>query len=308
MTSTLRGTMAAIFAVSAIVLASCSSGVHVPAIGFSTPTKAPTTTPTPSSTASGATATPTGGATSTPTGAATATPTGGATATPTGGATATPTGGATATPTGAATPTPTGAPTATPTGAPTATPTGAPTTAGCPPKYPSPQPISSMVAWPSAGGTIPLPAFADESGSIAVPVNNAPSGSILTITESQTPFTDSAGNGPIPTPAPGEGTAIVYSASELNNTGTVTLEGNETITVTASGPCEIMTGHTYVANVYINLGSTFDHAELTPTAGEPANFVAGSNPPAISFQVNLSNEFGEIPAGTYTEVVFIQHT
>jgi hypothetical protein len=164
-----------------------------------------------------------------------------------------------------------------------------------------------MAAWPSQGGTIPLPMFADEAGSIAVPVNNAPAGSILTIQESQTPFTDGGGNGPIPSPAAGEGTAVVYSASILNATGTTTIEANHIITVTASGPCEIFMPHTYVADVYINnTGAGFAHSELS--AAEPANYVAGSNPPAISFQVNLSNEFGEIPAGTYTEVVFIQHT
>ena len=164
-----------------------------------------------------------------------------------------------------------------------------------------------MAAWPSQGGTIPLPMFADEAGSIAVPVNNAPAGSILTIQESQTPFTDGGGNGPIPSPAAGEGTAVVYSASILNATGTTTIEANHIITVTASGPCEIFMPHTYVADVYINnTAAGFAHSELS--TAEAANYIPGSNPPAISFEVNLSNEFGEIPAGTYTEVVFIQHT
>jgi hypothetical protein len=167
--------------------------------------------------------------------------------------------------------------------------------------------VSSVAAWPSGGGTIPLPSFADEAGSIAVPVNNAPAGSKLTIAEAQMPFTDAGGNGPIPAPASGEGTAIVYSASELNNTATATLEGNETITVSASGPCEILAGHTYVADVYLNNTSAgFAHSELEKAT--PANFVSGVSPPTVSFPIDLANEFGMVPPGTFTEVVFIQHS
>jgi hypothetical protein len=175
---------------------------------------------------------------------------------------------------------------------------------GCPPTYPSPQPVSSSAAWPSGGGTIALPAFADESGSITVPTNSASSGTKLVITESQNTFTDAAGNGNIPTPAPGEGTAVVYASSTLTPSQTINFGGNETISVTASGPCEIFEPHTYIVDVFINDGSSFNHTELE--SAQTATFNSAGT--AITFSFSLATEAGLEPAGTDLEVVFIRHT
>ncbi len=287
-----RGASLVFCACTAILTVSCSGGVSVPPAG--TVTGVPTPTPVRS------TATPTPiGATATPTPV-------GATPTPTPvGATPTPTPvGATPTPTphpATPTPTPAGA-TPTPTPVPTATPTQSAN--GCPPTYPSPQPVSSMAAWPSGGGSISLPAFADETGTITVPSNSASANTKLVLTESQNTFTDAAGNGPIPTPAPGEGTAIVYTSSTLTPAQTITFGGSQTISVTASGPCEIFQPHTYLVDVFINDGSAFNHTELE--TAETATFNQAGT--AITFSFSLAAEAGLEPSGTDLEVVFIRHT
>jgi len=129
------------------------------------------------------------------------------------------------------------------------------------------------------------------------------------IAESQTTFTDGGGNGNIPAPAAGQGTAILYSASTLNPSQTITFGGTETITVSAKAPCEIPYTNpngsqaSYVADVYVT-GGGFSHTELE--TAQPAPFE--SDHATVSFTIDLSSSGGLEPAGAYTEVVFIKHS
>jgi len=259
-----RGAAATALAVGAVFLTNCSGGVSVPAAGSTAPATAgpATATPVPTGTTPPATATPVSVS---------------------------------------ATPTPTPGLQATATPVPTPTPTSpvAPGGNGCPPTFPSPQPVSSDAAWPSGGGTIALPAFADQTGSVVVPTNNAAANTVLVFMESQTPFTDTGGNGNIPTPPSGY-TAISYVASFFQKNQTVTFGGTQKINVTAKAPCEIVAGHSYYAFAYAN-GGGFNHSELSPTTGYPAPMAADGS---VSFTIDLSSSGGLQPSGTGLETVF----
>jgi len=263
-----RGAAATALAVGAVFLANCSGGVSVPAAGSTAP---PTSPGTPIATGVSTTAPP-------------------ATATPTPGA-------STSAPTPTATPPSGTTPTTTP--APTPTATMGMTAAGCPPTFPSPQPVSSDAAWPSGGGTIALPNFADQTGSVVVPTNNAAANTVLVFMESQTPFTDTGGNGNIPTPPAGY-TAISYVASFFQKNQTVTFGGTQKINVTAKAPCEIVAGHSYYAFAYAN-GGGFNHSELSPTTGYSAPMASDGS---VSFTIDLSSSGGLQPSGTGLETVF----
>jgi len=142
-----------------------------------------------------------------------------------------------------------------------------------------------------------------------IPPNNASAGTKLQIQESTVSFTDGGGNGNIPTPAPGEGTAITYSASTLLPAQTITFSGNQTITVSAKAPCEIPFTNpngsqaSYVVDVFVN-GGGFSHTELETAQAAPFQ----SDHQTISFTINLSSSGGLEPSGAYTEVVFIKHS
>jgi hypothetical protein len=163
-------------------------------------------------------------------------------------------------------------------------------------------------AFPSAGGNIAIPALADVTGTVNLPANNAAAGEMLTFMLSQTPFVDTGGNGPIPAPPAGQ-TAILYSASYLTTPQTIGFTpqtgAGAVITVTASAPCEILTGHTYVAYVYAN-GSGFPHSEISQASGYPVTLTTSGTVVSGSFQINLAGDLNEEPQGVGLEVVFAQ--
>jgi len=75
------------------------------------------------------------------------------------------------------------------------------------------------------------------------------------------------------------------------------------ITVTASAPCEILAGHTYVAYVYAN-GSGFPHSEVSPASGFTTTMTTVGSVVTVSFQINLSGDLNEQPQGVGLETVF----
>jgi hypothetical protein len=148
--------------------------------------------------------------------------------------------------------------------------------------------------------------FADQTGSINLPVNNAASNETITFEESQTPFTDQGGDGNIPAPPSGQ-TAVTYVATYESPEQTINFtpqtSAGAVITITASAPCEILAGHTYVAYVYAN-GSGFPHSEISPSTGFPTTQTVVSGVVTISFQINLSGVLNMQPSGVGLETVF----
>jgi hypothetical protein len=153
-----------------------------------------------------------------------------------------------------------------PTPGPTAGPTSVPSA------VPSSASSTETIALPVAGGTIPIPNYADFTGTATTPALTAGAGATVTLTDSTQQV--ASPNSPIP---PGQ-TGVFFVQLTLSTSVTF---ANPNIPTTITSNSAIVPGTTYTANVYA-LGGPVQAQQTAVASGHSVTFtimVPGSSFP-----------------------------